>query len=61
MLTRLKKLVNPEQIDYIIANHVEMDHSGSLPLLLEIAPRAKVISSPQGEKARDWLRYYNSR
>ena len=60
MFTRLKKLVNPDQIDYIIANHVEMDHSGSLPLLLEIAPRAKVITSPQGEKGlrryfkKDW-------
>ena len=60
MLTLLKQLVNPDQIDYIITNHVEMDHSGSLPLLLEIAPQAKVITSPQGEKGlrryfkKDW-------
>ncbi|HOV80669.1 MAG TPA: FprA family A-type flavoprotein [Bacillota bacterium] len=60
MLSRIGQLVDPGRIDCIVANHVEMDHSGSLPLLLEIAPRAEVITSPQGEKGlsrhykKDW-------
>jgi flavorubredoxin len=60
MLTRIKEIEDPAKIDYIVANHVEMDHSGSLPKILELAPNAKVITSPKGEKGlrkhykKDW-------
>ena len=30
-LARVKEVVDPAKIDYIIANHVEIDHSGALP------------------------------
>jgi len=39
-------------IDYIIVNHAEQDHSGSLPVLLELFPMATVITTP---KCRDLL------
>ncbi|MBO8169029.1 MAG: FprA family A-type flavoprotein [Thermoanaerobacteraceae bacterium] len=48
MLKRISQVVEPEKIDYIIANHVEMDHSGSLPLVMERAKNATVITSPKG-------------
>jgi flavorubredoxin len=60
MLARISALVDPAKIDYIISNHVEMDHSGGLPRLMEIAPGAKIITSPNGEKGlkvhykKDW-------
>jgi flavorubredoxin len=41
-----------EQIDYIIINHAEQDHSGSLPMVLEMYPRAKIVTN---EKCRDLL------
>jgi len=50
MIVRIKQIIDPEKIDYIISNHVEMDHSGSLPKLLEIAPNAEIITSPNGLK-----------
>ncbi len=50
MLSRIKELIDPSKIDYIISNHVEMDHSGSIPKLLEICKNAKVITSTRGEK-----------
>jgi flavorubredoxin len=50
MLARIKEIINPEKIDYIVSNHVEMDHSGSLPKILEICPNAKIITSTKGEK-----------
>lgn len=50
MLSRIKEIVDPAKIDIIVANHVEMDHSGSLPELLKVATKAKVIASPRGEK-----------
>ncbi|MDN3510103.1 MAG: FprA family A-type flavoprotein [Candidatus Jettenia sp.] len=50
MMSRVSSLIDPSQIHYIIANHVEMDHSGSLPLLMETARNATVITSPNGQK-----------
>jgi len=60
MLSRIKEIVDPSKIDYIISNHVEMDHSGSIQKLLEVAPNAKIITSTRGEKGlrrhykKDW-------
>lgn len=50
MLSRIKQIVNPSEIEYIVSNHVEMDHSGSLPKILDICPKANVITSVRGEK-----------
>jgi len=50
MLDRIKKIIDPSKIDFILSNHVEMDHSGSIPKMLEYAPNAEVITSTQGEK-----------
>ena len=60
MLERVKNVVDPEKIDYIISNHTEMDHSGSLPEMMEIAKNATLVCSPNGEKGlkrhfkKDW-------
>ncbi|WML67831.1 MAG: Type A flavoprotein FprA [Methanoregula sp. SKADARSKE-2] len=40
------------RIDYIIINHAEQDHSGSLPMVLELFPDATVVTN---EKCRDFL------
>ncbi len=42
---KLSQLCNPAEIEYIIVNHTEPDHSGSIVKLLEIAPNAKVVGS----------------
>ncbi|MCK5206752.1 MAG: MBL fold metallo-hydrolase, partial [Cyclobacteriaceae bacterium] len=41
----IKKVVNPEEIEYIIVNHTEPDHTGNLRNLLELAPNATVVGS----------------
>ena len=51
MLARIKEIVDPEKIDYIVVNHVEMDHSGSLPEMVELIKPEKIICSKMGEKA----------
>ena len=50
LLDALKKM--GANIDYIIANHAEQDHSGSIPAVLEQYPNAKVLCSP---KCKDML------
>jgi flavorubredoxin len=39
-------------IDYVIANHAEQDHAGSIPQVLEKYPDAKLVTTPKG---RDML------
>ena len=56
MLARIKEIIDPKKIDYIISNHVEMDHSGSLPKIIKETPNAKIITSTRGEKGL--LRHY---
>ncbi len=44
---KILQLTNPNDIQYIVLNHTEPDHSGSLSHLLEIAPNATVVGSGQ--------------
>lgn len=44
-LKKLRSLTNPEDISYIILDHTEPDHSGSLGTLLKLAPSAVVVGS----------------
>jgi NADH oxidase (H2O-forming) len=46
---RVSSLVDPAEINYIILNHMEPDHSGSIGELLKLAPHAKVVVSKTGE------------
>jgi len=41
-------LENVPGIDYVIANHAEQDHSGSIPQVLAKYPDAKVVTTPKG-------------
>ena len=60
MISRISDVVDPKKIENIVSNHVEMDHSGSLPKILEMIPDATVITSTRGEKGlkrhfkKDW-------
>lgn len=50
-LARIKSIIDPAKIDYIVSNHVEMDHSGSLPMLKAACPNAVILTSaPNGLK-----------
>jgi len=50
MLARISNIIAPETIDYLVINHVEMDHSGSLPLIRETLPRVEILCSPRAEE-----------
>ncbi len=50
MLCRIKEVIDPSKIKYIVSNHTEMDHSGSIGKLLEYCPDAEIVCSPKGEE-----------
>lgn len=44
LMANLEQL-NINKIDYVISNHAEQDHSGSIPQILELYPDAKVVTN----------------
>ncbi len=50
MLDRISEIIDPSKIDVIVSNHVEMDHSGSLPQIVERIGKPLVITSDRGKK-----------
>ena len=51
-LKHIRQVCDPSEIDYIVVNHTEPDHSGSILKLLEYAPNAKVVA---GKVALNYL------
>jgi flavorubredoxin len=51
LIDHITELTSLEKIDYIIINHVEMDHSSSLPIIAKLAKNAKIIASQRGKDA----------
>jgi flavorubredoxin len=51
LVHHIKQLVDPTDIDYLIVNHVEMDHSGSLPEIVDLVKPEKIFCSKMGLKA----------
>lgn len=47
-----RQLANVGKIDYIVSQHAEQDHSGTIPLVLEMYSQSIVVCSP---KAKDLL------
>jgi len=47
-LDKIKHICDPSEIDYLIMDHIELDHSGSFPLILKYIPNAEIIASVRG-------------
>lgn len=48
-LENIRGIIDPAKIDYLVMNHNEPDHSGSLKKLLEVAPQIQVLATPGGK------------
>ena len=59
LIKNIKEIIPVEKIDYIIANHVETDHSGGLPSIMKLCPKAKVVGT---QKCKEGLykHYYGN-
>jgi flavorubredoxin len=51
LLENIREVVDPAKIDYVIANHAETDHSGSLPAVMRAAPQATLVVSKRGRES----------
>ena len=50
MLSRISSVIDPSKIDILIQNHVEMDHSSGLPMLMKILPNIPIYTNANGIK-----------
>ena len=56
-IDNVRRVIGDRPIDYIIVNHMEPDHSGSLALIKKYYPDAKIVGN---KKTFDMMRgYYN--
>jgi flavorubredoxin len=47
---KIRKVVDPGEIDYVIMNHAEPDHAGTIPYIMSINSKAKLVTSNRGAK-----------
>ncbi len=51
MIKNIESIIDVKKIDYVIANHAEVDHSGGLPALMKLIPDATVVVSEKGRES----------
>lgn len=51
LVKHISEITDPESIDYIVCNHLEQDHSGSLPRIVRLCKPEKIFCSPMGLKS----------
>ncbi len=51
LLDSIRTLIDPKKIDYLVVNHVEMDHSGAIPEMVEEIRPEKIFCSAMGKDA----------
>lgn len=51
-LQRIDEVFDITSIDYIVINHTEPDHTGALPIICRLSPKAEILAS---QKAKDML------
>ncbi|THB78077.1 MAG: MBL fold metallo-hydrolase [Desulfobulbaceae bacterium] len=51
MMHRIWEIIDPKKIDYLVVNHVELDHAGSLAEVVKAIEPEKIICSPMGKTA----------
>ena len=60
MMSRIASEIDPSEIDIIISNHSEMDHSGSLPAVIETIQPEHLYASAMGVKTLEAHFHNNS-
>ena len=48
LLQKIGQLQDPAEIDYLVMNHAEPDHGGSIPRVMAVAPRARLVATKRG-------------
>ncbi len=58
LIEHISEFTSLDKLDYIIVNHVEMDHSSSLPTIAKLAKNAKIFASVRGKE--ELIKHYGA-
>ena len=58
LIAHVSELTSFEKIDYIIVNHIEMDHSSSLPIIAKLAKNARIFATARGKE--ELIKFYGA-
>ncbi|MEM3609000.1 MAG: FprA family A-type flavoprotein [Candidatus Bathyarchaeia archaeon] len=47
---KIRKLVDPSEIDYVVMNHAEPDHAGAIPYIMAMNKKAKLVATSKGAR-----------
>jgi len=47
---KIRNVIDPNEIDYVIMNHAEPDHAGTIPYIMSKNKKAKLVTSNKGAK-----------
>lgn len=50
LVGRIRQIASPERLDYVIMNHAEPDHAGSIPHVMELNKDARLVTTEKGAK-----------
>jgi len=53
LLDQIAELTDPAQLDYVVINHMEPDHTGALSIFHRLAPKAQFLISAKGQPMLD--------
>lgn len=56
LLKHIAALMDPARLDYVVCNHAEPDHAGSLPAIMRACPQAELVCDArcQAALAKHW-------
>ena len=50
-VSQISEVIDPKKIDFIVSNHAEPDHSGSIRKVIDACPKAEVIATERGKNS----------
>ena len=56
LLERVASIVDPASVEYFVINHIEMDHSGAIPWIIQQMKPARIFASKRAKEGL--LRHY---
>ncbi len=45
LLEQISGVIDPSELDYVVINHMEPDHTGALKLLKQVAPQVEIVAT----------------
>lgn len=49
-IKNISEIISPQEVEYLVMNHAEPDHAGSIPYFMKLNTKVKLVTSPKGKE-----------